>query len=166
MKAPRLSAMPLAALFLIACQSSGGANEVSFPDDAEPTAALGMVAVQQRGCAMCHQSSNPDDGVLSGQTTPVPGTQSYGANLTPDPDTGMDAWDAATIATAVLGGVDDQSEELCLAMPRFATKGMNTTEALSIAAYLQSLPAVWRAIPASTCTQTTGPGGADGGGDR
>ena len=161
MKAAAIWTVPVLALPLVACQPSGTTDD-SFPEDAEPTAALGKIAVVQRDCAMCHQSPDPDDGTLSGQSTPVPGTQTYGANLTPDPDTGMDAWDAGTIASAVLGGIDDQGQQLCLAMPRFATKGMSTNEALSIAAYLQSLTAVWHAVPASNCSATVDAGAGGG----
>jgi nicotinate dehydrogenase subunit B len=90
--------------------------------------------------------------VLSGQTTPVPGTLAYGSNLTPDPDTGMDFWDAGTIATCVLNGVDEQGRPLCTAMPAYVEAGMGNGEAFAIAAYLQSLAPVWHSIPASQCT--------------
>jgi hypothetical protein len=92
--------------------------------------------------------------VLSGQTTPVPGTQSYGSNLTPDPDTGMDSWDAGSIAASVLGAVDVQGRPLCATMPSYADAGMGTDEAFAIAAYLRSLTPVWHAVPASRCSGT------------
>jgi mono/diheme cytochrome c family protein len=122
----------------------------------------GYLAVQARQCGQCHQSSDPADGVLSGQTTPVPTTQTYGSNLTPDPDTGMDAWDAATIATSILQAVDDQNNRLCPSMPSYADAGMTSDEALSIAAYLQSLAPVWHPVPASRCPPVK-PSGEDGG---
>jgi len=111
-----------------------------------------MLAVQARQCAQCHQSPNPDDGVLSGQTTPVPHTHAYGSNLTPDPDTGMDSWDAGSIALAILSRQGVDGGTLCGTMPAYTDAGMGTAEAMSIAAYLQSLPPVWRPIPASTCS--------------
>jgi mono/diheme cytochrome c family protein len=120
--------------------------------DLDSAAGQGYLSVRTRGCAACHQSPDPTDGVLSGQTTPVPGTLAYGSNLTPDPDTGMDFWDAGTIATSVLDGVDEQGSPLCSAMPAYVEAGMGSEEALAIAAYLRSLPPVWRSIPASQCT--------------
>jgi mono/diheme cytochrome c family protein len=117
----------------------------------ESTAGQGYLAVEARGCGQCHQSPDPNDGVLSGQTTAVPGTTAYGSNLTPDPDTGMDAWDAGTIAQAVLYGVDDRSQPLCPSMPPYADAGMTAAEALAIATYLQTLNPVWHAVPASRC---------------
>jgi mono/diheme cytochrome c family protein len=123
------------------------------PDvDVDAPAGQGMLAVQARQCGQCHQSPNPADGVLSGQTTPVRGTHAYGSNLTPDPDTGMDAWDAGSIAQAILLSQRLDGGALCPAMPAYADAGMGTGEALAIAAYLQSLVAVWHPIPASTCT--------------
>jgi mono/diheme cytochrome c family protein len=114
-------------------------------------AGQGYLAVEARGCGQCHQSPNPADGVLSGQTTAVAGTLAYGSNLTPDPETGMDSWDAGTIARSVLHAVDDQSHPLCPAMPPYADAGMASDEALAIAAYLQTLTPVWHPVPASTC---------------
>ena len=89
---------------------------------------------------------------MASASVTVSGTLAYGSNLTPDPDTGMDFWDAGTIATSVLDGVDEQGSPLCSAMPAYIEAGMGTGEALTIAAYLRSLPPVWRSIPASQCT--------------
>jgi hypothetical protein len=125
-----------------------------------PPAALGALAVSAYGCAQCHQSSDPDSGSLSGQTTPVPGTQAYGSNLTPDPDTGMDAWDAGAIARAILQALDENGNALCPQMPAYGDAGMGAEEATDIALYLQSLPAVWHPVPQSVCPPIKG---GDGG---
>lgn len=134
-------------------EGSSGADDagVAADVDVDSPAGQGMVAVQTRQCGQCHQSPNPNDGVLSGQTTPVPGTHAYGSNLTPDPDTGMDSWEAGSIAQAILAGQGVDGGTLCPAMPSYADAGMGPNEALSIAAYLQSLTPVWRPIPPSTC---------------
>jgi hypothetical protein len=100
--------------------------------------------------------------VLSGQTTPLAGTQSYGSNLTPDPDTGMDAWDAGSIAEAVFHSVDSHGVPLCPSMPAYADAGMSSDEALAIAVYLQQLTPVWHAVPASTCPSGVPPPGDAG----
>jgi mono/diheme cytochrome c family protein len=131
---------------------AGASDAGPMPDvSTDSMAGQGYLAVEARGCGQCHQSPDPNDGVLSGQTTAVPGTEAYGSNLTPDPDTGMDAWDAGDIAQAVLHGIDEQGEPLCPAMPSYADGGMGTAEALAIAAYLQTLTPVWHAVPASLC---------------
>jgi hypothetical protein len=151
-------AAPLVALALLVagCRLDRGSSSDdagAAPDvDVDSPAGQGMLAVQARQCGQCHQSPNPADGVLSGQTTPVPGTHAFGSNLTPDPDTGMDSWDAGSIALAILAQQGVDGGALCSVMPAYADAGMGTAEAVSIAAYLQSLPAVWRPIPASTCS--------------
>ena len=40
----------------------------------------------------------------------VPGTAAYASNLTPDPDTGLDGWTAAAIATAD-GGSSEAADD-------------------------------------------------------
>jgi hypothetical protein len=145
----------------VGCSHGPGSMNSGAPLDASPTVARGYSAVQSRQCGKCHQSPNAADGTLSGQTTAVPRTQSYGSNLTPDPDTGMDAWDASAVAQAVLDGIDNQGAALCPEMPREGDAGMSQDEALDIAAYLQSLTPVWHLVPASTCDKPAPP--SDGG---
>jgi hypothetical protein len=137
-------------------ETAGAADDGEASDDApgDGPEAPGVVVVQTFGCAQCHQSSDAGDGVLSGQTTPVPGSAAYGSNLTPDPDTGMDAWDAGTIAKSILAAVDEQGKPLCPQMPAYADAGMTYPEALAVAVYLQGLPAVWHPVPASVCPPT------------
>ncbi|MFO0607967.1 MAG: cytochrome c [Polyangiales bacterium] len=120
------------------------------------SAARGQSLVASNVCGSCHQSSNAADGILSGQTSPRPGTMAYGVNLTPDNDTGIGSWTTAQIVTAIRTGVDDEGESLCSTMPRYAT--MSDDDAASIAAYLKSIPAVHREVPESMCS---GDAGAD-----
>jgi hypothetical protein len=151
--------------FLGACRAESGAplDAGQLAGDTENGApAEGAVVVAKYDCGQCHQSSDPRDGVLSGQTMPVPGTHTYGSNLTPDPDTGMDAWDAGTIASAILRATGIDGGHLCPTMPAYADAGMTPAEAQAIALYLQSLPAVWHRVPSSACPAPSGAGG-DGG---
>ena len=167
-----------AVLWGAACSSSSGGGAASAPDasiaaeagpvlpvptSTDPKVLAGYQAALTRDCASCHQPSDPTLGVLSGQDTVVPGTSAYGANLTPDPDTGMDAWTSAQIATALRMGLDDTGAELCPAMPTYPT--MSDTEADDIAAYLQNLTAVHNLIPASMCPPIKPPPAMDDGGD-
>jgi hypothetical protein len=147
----------LAALFVLGgCRLDSGSSSDdggTAPDvDVDSPAGQGMLAAQARQCGQCHQSPNPGDGVLSGQTTPVPGSHAYGSNLTPDPDTGMDSWDAGSIALAILSRQGADGGTLCKTMPAYSDAGMGKGEALAIAAYLQSLTPVWHPVPASACS--------------
>jgi hypothetical protein len=150
----------LVALLTSGCRGEGPSTAV--PVDAGPDSPIanGELAVLDYGCGRCHESSEPSDGVLSGQTAPVPGTQAYGSNLTPDPDTGMDAWDAGAVARAILRAQDEDGHALCPQMPAYADAGMSADQAMDIALYLQSLPAVWHPVPPSVCPPLKG---GDGG---
>jgi hypothetical protein len=153
MRAPGWRTTALLGALLLGCGQSGAVGDAGEAESADgPTSVRGLVAAKSRQCDRCHQSADPSDGILSGQTTPVQGRE-YGSNLTPDPDTGMDAWDADSIATAVLQGIDNQGGTLCLSMPRFADAGMGSDEAFFIATYLQTLTPVRHAIPASMCPE-------------
>lgn len=110
--------------------------------------ARGALAVRNRACDTCHQSSDPRDGILSGQSTPRLGTMAYPANITTDVETGIGGWSDAKIVRAIRLGIDVDDAPLCAQMPRFK---MTEDEGYAIAAYLKTLPAVVRAIPASTC---------------
>jgi mono/diheme cytochrome c family protein len=131
----------------LAC-SSNNSDTMSAGD-----VAAGKTAVTKYACTGCH---GPD---LSGTTTPYATTTAYPANLTPDKDTGLGDWDAATIKTAILTGKDDEGEMLCATMPVFSKQSMTDAEATNIVAYLQSQHAVVKEVPASVCA-TAGSAGA------
>jgi hypothetical protein len=156
------AAIGLLSLLLGGCREQTSA---AAPDDAgnDSAVATGELAISAYGCPQCHQSRDPDAGLLSGQTTPVSGSQAYGSNLTPDPDTGMDAWDAGAIARAILAALDRNGNALCPQMPAYGDAGMSADEAAEIALYLQSLPAVWHPVPPSVCPPIKGGDGGDGG---
>jgi mono/diheme cytochrome c family protein len=132
----------------------GGGGGVELPPpDADPDSGVGRgyAAVVARNCAQCHQSSDPADGVLSGQTSPVAGTQDYGSNLTPDPDTGLDGWTSDQIVAAIRTGIDNDGGTLCPSMTRYPD--VADDEGSDIASYLASLVPVRRPIPASGCSR-------------
>ncbi len=135
------------------------------PTSTDAHVLAGYNDVLMRGCAGCHQPADPTVGTLSGQDVVVSGTTAYGSNLTPDPDTGMDAWTAAQIANALRKGVDVTGAQLCPTMPMYPT--MADTEANDIAAYLQNLTAVHHLVSGSMCPPIKPPPatGDDGGGD-
>ena len=119
------------------------------PLSLSPLAAKGRDFVVTRKCASCHQSDDPNDGILSGVAAPQPNTNAHPQNLTPDPDTGIDGWTDEALTRAMREGKDDQGDTLCPPMPRFTDMGDD--EAKAIVAYLRSLPSVHHYIPDSTC---------------
>ena len=139
-----------------------GCGDEAYDLDGGDQIPVGRAYVAERGCPACHQSPNAADGILSGQTTARAGTLVYPANLTPDSATGLGDWADLEIIRAMRAGVDNQQLPLCPPMPRFdgsdaKEPAMTDLEANAIVAYLRSLPAVARAIPASQCALKTPP---------
>jgi hypothetical protein len=148
-------AVALFALSILGCDDTSPTPTPPAPDLGLQEA-IGQEFVAKRGCPTCHQSSKASDGTLSGQSTPMPGTSAYPANLTPDTATGLGGWADIEIVRAMRYGVDNQQAPLCPPMPHFdgtdpSQPFMTDVEANAIIAYLRSLPAVARTLPASQC---------------
>ena len=136
--------------------------DIPRPDTSDPQVVRGWTAVLQRKCPSCHQA--PDaGGILSGGVDPVIHSTAYGANLTPDPDTGLDGWSTDAIVRAMKQGLDVDGIKLCTAMPKFADMG--DEEGKAIAAYLHFLPAVHHPVHESLCPPIKVPHEADSGDD-
>ncbi len=135
----------LAGAWCVAIAAAGGCAMEPEVVDGGDLVTRGAASVARRGCPACH---DPGDNSLSGQTVPIEGTASYGANLTPDEETGLGGWSDAQIVTALRSGLDDEWVPLCPPMPRFP---VGDDEAQAIVAFLRSLPPVHKAIPASSC---------------
>jgi hypothetical protein len=101
-------------------------------------------------CNFCHEQ-NPGAMVWAGQDFPRPRTTSYGANLTPHPTTGLGRRSDDQIMRSIRYGVAaDGNRRLCEMNP-FEVERLNDQALCDMLAYLKSIPAVDRAIPASTC---------------
>lgn len=71
----------------------------------------------------------------------------YAPNLTPDDETGLGSWTKEQIATAITTGKRPDGRILAPPMPVESFKHLNHSDALAIAAYLKSLPAVKNKVP-------------------
>lgn len=120
------------------------------------TPASGKDLVAQNKCADCHTGSA---GELAGSDKAIPGTQQFGANITPDKDTGIGDWTDDQIKTALTQGTDDQGAELCPKMPKFTE--LTDSDISAIVSYLRSLPAVSHAAPESVCPPIKSGDGSD-----
>jgi len=127
---------------MVAC--SGGNGDAG---DGGAEASIGERFAAERGCPTCHTPSRAS--AMSGDVEPVAGTMAYASNLTPDRTTGIGSWADEQIIRAIRFGTDADGAPLCPAMPQYPSVG--DVEARAIVAYLRSLPAVERAIPASMC---------------
>lgn len=71
----------------------------------------------------------------------------YGANLTPDDETGLGKWTIKEIATAIRTGKRPDGRLLAPVMPIASFKHLTEADALAIAAYLKSLPPIHHKVP-------------------
>jgi len=68
-------------------------------------------------------------------------------NLTPDAATGIGSWTEAQIVTAITTGKRPDGRELAPIMPWRAFANMTPDDAMAVAVYLKSLPAVMNKVP-------------------
>lgn len=117
--------------------------------------ARGKYLVSVIGCSDCHTPGTflgkPDmSRFLAGSDVgfEIPGMGVfYGANLTPDKETGLGGWSAAQIATAITTGKRPDGRILAPAMPVEDFKNLTPADAQAIAAYLQTIPAIENKVP-------------------
>jgi len=71
----------------------------------------------------------------------------YGPNLTPDKETGLGTWSNEQIANAITTGIRPDGRILAPPMPVKSFKNLTHADALAIAAYLKTLPAIKNNVP-------------------
>jgi mono/diheme cytochrome c family protein len=128
--------------------------------------ARGQYLVSLAGCSDCHTpggfSPHPDmSRYLAGSDVEfsLPGLGVFTPpNLTPDAKTGLGSWTLDQIATAFTTGVTPSGRILAPAMPWSDYAHLTRADALAIAAYLKSLPAVSNPIPGPAAPRPEPPG--------
>ena len=125
------------------------------PADAQTPAERGLYLVTIAGCNDCHTPGgllgDPDrKRLLAGSDVgfgdPASGVW-VGGNLTPDDETGLGRWSSDQIVAAFTTGKTPDGRILSPIMPWPALSRLTHEDALAIAAYLKSLPAVRNAVP-------------------
>ena len=116
--------------------------------------ARGKYLVAITACSECHTPGSfygaPDSSrFLSGSEMGWAGRWgiAYAANLTPDSLTGLGRWSAEQISMALRTGNRPDGRQLSAAMPWINFSHLTDGDALAIASYLRSLPAVRHAVP-------------------
>jgi len=136
------------AMLLPACSGSA-----AIADDAQ--VARGKYLVNLVGCGHCHTPGHffgkPDvSRYLAGSDVgfAVPGVGTFvGRNLTPDKDTGIGNWSSEQIVRALTAGVRPDGRVLSPLMPWPNYSNMTHSDAIAIAVYLKTLPAIKQRIP-------------------
>jgi mono/diheme cytochrome c family protein len=117
--------------------------------------ARGDYLVHAMMCGLCHNQVNrtgiyrTDDAFLAGgmRLGLYPDGLFFGRNLTSDPVTGLGKWSDEQVAEAIRNGRSPTRTLNVVAMPWNLFHALSREDALAIATYLKSLPAVMNAIP-------------------
>lgn len=125
---------------------------------AEPSVERGEYLVDGlAACGNCHTPRNPDgsfnmDLYMAGgfEFLEPPAFEAYSRNITPDVETGIGTWTAEEIVNAIREGHTPEDEKIGPPMPIFMYNLISDDDAMSMAMYLQSIPAVHNEVPEST----------------
>lgn len=121
----------------------------------------GKYLVGLLGCGSCHTDGAlvgalDSSRLLAGSGTGIAYTSPfvdsnpgvvYPANLTPDMETGLGSWTMERLVTMIRVGTTEHSASSLPVMPWPANANIEYDDALSIAAYLKSLPPVRHEVP-------------------
>ena len=140
---------------IVAAAAIASAAAALQPARADDAVSRGKYLVTLGGCNDCHTPGyffgKPDlSRFLGGSDVgfEIPGLGVFiGRNITPDKETGIGAWSAEQIITALQTGKRPDGRVLAPIMPWHALANLTKDDALTIAAFLQSIPPVQRAIP-------------------
>ena len=132
-------------------------STTAVPADAQDTAQVqrGKYLVEFGGCSDCHTPGTflgkPDPTrYLAGSDVgfAIPGLGVFpGRNLTPDMETGIGAWSGEQIVAAIQTGMRPDGRMLAPIMPYADFAHLTAQDAMAIAAYLKSLPAIKNEVP-------------------
>lgn len=136
---------------LIYLLSPGGTTAGSGPVaatelSAEEQIARGQYLAQAGNCISCHTrpGGEPMAGGLPFQT---PFGTLYSTNITPDPVTGIGAWNEWDFLNSLRHGVRPDGEHLYPAFPYTAYTKLSNADIAALFAYLQSLPPAQQQAP-------------------
>ena len=132
--------------------------EAPPPENVVDPVQRGAYLVRIMGCGDCHTPGYflgmPDETrALGGSDVGffIPGLgYFYGANLTPDPETGLGNWSDADIVTAIRTGTRPDGRILAPSMPWAGYANLTDEDANAIAAYLRSLAPISNQAPPPT----------------
>jgi mono/diheme cytochrome c family protein len=122
---------------------------------AETQVERGKYLVELGGCTDCHTPGSflghPDlTRYLGGSDVGfgIPGRGVFvGPNLTPDKETGLGNWTEQQIVTAITKGERPDGRMLAPVMPWMGLSHLTKSDALAIAAFLKSIPALKNKVP-------------------
>lgn len=108
------------------------------------------------GCGNCHNGRDDDGNFIPGLeyagnfVITEEGFSAYAPNITPDRETGIGDWTDAELETAIRRGISRDGRVLGPPMAFAYYHGISSNDMAAIIAYLRTVPAVRREVPAST----------------
>jgi mono/diheme cytochrome c family protein len=141
--------------FLFTCATAAALVWLSSGALAQDQIARGKYLAALGGCNDCHTPGyffgKPDDKRHLGGSEvgfEIPGLGVFhGPNLTPDKETGLGNWSNDEIVAALQTGVRPDKRILAPIMPWKAFAQLTKEDAMAIAVYLKSIPAVSNKVP-------------------
>jgi mono/diheme cytochrome c family protein len=97
-------------------------------------------------CASCHNVPEPNQPFAGGRPIETPFGVVVGANITPDPETGIGAWSDELFVRALREGKGHDGQLLYPAMPYPYYTKLTESDALAIRAYLNTVKPVRNAV--------------------
>lgn len=111
-----------------------------------PDPARGEIVFYASGCKSCHNAEGAEgDDVLKlggGQRFPSPYGTFVAPNISPDPEHGIGAWNQAEFVSAVRLGTSPSGQHYFPAFPYGSYIRMSEADAVSLWAFMQTLPTV------------------------
>ncbi len=129
--------------------------QMTAPTDAQTVARGEYLYNYTLNCWNCHGSQGsrspgePQAGGLEFDATDIgPGFGFlYGANITPDPETGIGAWSDGELVRALREGLDREGRLIFPIMEAEWYRGLSDEDTLALVAYMRSLPPVRNEVP-------------------
>lgn len=122
-------------------------NGFSADAGVDPSSLMREGRTAAEACAFCHRQNS----VFAGQDYPRPQSTQYGANITPDPATGIGRYTDEEFCRVVRFGIARDGRSLCSLMTRYDATMLTDGNIRALLFFLRAQPPVVRMIPASTC---------------
>jgi mono/diheme cytochrome c family protein len=136
---PPLIAAILGLAVLVAARAEAETQDFSLVDRGHQLAVAG-------DCAACHTVPGSGHPFAGGRAIETPFGKLLAPNITPDRETGIGAWSDDEFVNSLTQGTGRNGEHLYPAMPYPYLTKVTRDDALTIRAYLNSIPAVWNPV--------------------
>ena len=121
-------------------------SEIAIPDS-QASIDRGRYLVDAGGCVSCHEGDSDPQSLSGGMALETEFGTFFVSNITPDPATGIGDWSGRDFLLALKHGRSPGGGFYFPAFPYRSYAGMTDQDALDLAAYLMSLPAVEFNVP-------------------